>query len=153
MTVDFAFKRAPKVRVASVRWAGSYQEKRIRSEWENLAAWAKARGLRTGRWYFTEIEEGPRYTFEVAIEVKGPAKGDRKVHMRTYPASSIASVTFNPDQVSARVIYHGLSDWLRWQKKDKTIKGSRAWRETYSGNPWKDAKAWAKTEIQVVVSK
>lgn len=153
MVVDFAFKRAPKYRVASVRFVGTYQESRIRKEWDGLAAWAKAHGVRTGKWFFSEDGAGPRYRFEVAVEVKGAAKSGGKVRIRTLPASPIATVTFNPEAVSARVIYHGLSDWLRWRKKDKTIKGTRRWREVYSGNPWKDAKAWSKAEIQVLVSK
>lgn len=153
MTVDFALKRAPKYRVASVRWTGPYQEGRVRSEWEKLAKWAKARGLRTGRWFFSEDGSGPRYRFEVAVEVRGDAKAEGKVRLRTLPASPIATVTFNPDEVSARVIYHGLNDWLRWQKKEKTIKRVRTYREVYSANPWKDAKAWSKAEIQVLVSK
>ncbi len=153
MAVDFAIKRAPAYRVASVRFTGPYQEKKIQSEWEGIARWAKDRGLRTGKWFFIEEDDGPRYKFEVAIEVRGKAKGDRKVRMRTYAASPIAAVTFDPDVVSARVVYHGLSDWLRWRKKDKTIKRARTWREVYAGNPWKDAKAWSHAEIQVTVSK
>ena len=153
MTVDFAMKRAPAYRVASVRFTGPYEEKRIRSEWEGVARWAKARGLRTGKWFFTEDGTGPRYKFEVAVEVRGQAKGDRKVRLRTFPASPIATVTFDPEVVSARLVYHGLSDWLRWRKKDKSIKRARTWREVYPGNPWKDAKAWSHAEIQVTVSK
>src|SRR5512136_759471 len=61
MVVDFALKRAPKYRVASVRFVGTYQEKRIRSEWEGLAKWAKSKGLRTGKWFFSEDGMGPRY--------------------------------------------------------------------------------------------
>lgn len=153
MAVDFALKRAPAYRVATVRFTGPYKESRIRSEWENIAKWAKARGLRTGKWFFSEDEAGPRYVFTVAIEVRGKAKSDGKVRLRTLPATAIASVTFDPDDVEPRVIYHGLSDWLRWRKKDRTIKGTRTWREVYSGNPWTDAKAWARTEIQVAVTK
>ncbi len=153
MAVDFAIKRAPAFRVASIRFTGPYQEKRIRSEWESIAGWAKSHGLRTGKWFFIEEDDGPRYKFEVAIEVRGKAKGDRKVHLRTFPASPIASVTFDPDVVAARVVYHGLSDWLRWRKKGKTIKRARTWREVYNGNPWKDARAWSHAEIQVTVSK
>ncbi len=153
MTVDFAMKRAPKYRVASIRWVGPYQESRLRSEWDAIAKWAKAKGLRTGKWFFSEDGSGPRYKFEVAIEVSGKAKSEGRIHLRTLPASPIATVTFNPEEVSARVIYHGLNDWLRWRKKDKTIKRVRTYREVYSGNPWKDAKAWSKAEIQVLVSK
>ncbi len=153
MVVDFVIGRAQKYRVASIRFVGPYKESRIRSEWEGIARWAKAKGLRTGKWFFSEDGSGPRYRFEVAIEVRGPGKSDGKVKIRTLPASPIASVTFNPEQVSPRVIYHGLNDWLRWQKKDKKIKRARSYRETYSGNPWTDAKAWSHTEIQVLVSK
>ncbi len=153
MTVDFAIKRAPKYHVASIRWTGAYQEGRIRSEWDALAKWAKSKGLRTGKWFFLEDGSGPKYRFEVALEVKGKAKSEGKIHLRTFAASPIATVTFDPDAVSARVIYHGLNDWLRWQKKEKTIKRVRSYREVYSGNPWKDAKAWSKAEIQVLVSR
>ncbi len=153
MVVDFGFKRAPKYRVASVRFTGPYQESRIRSEWEGIAKWAQAQGLRTGKWFFSEDGSGPRYRFEVAIEVRGKAKSQGKIHLRTLAASPIASVAFDPEVVSARVVYHGLNDWLRWQKKEKTIKRTRTWREAYDGNPWKDAKAWSRAEIQVLVTK
>ncbi len=153
MTVDFAIKRAPKYRVASIRWVGPYQEGRIKSAWDALAKWAKAKGLKTGKWFFAEDGDGPRYKFEVAIEVRGTAKSEGKVHLRTFQASPIATVTFNPEEVSPRVIYHGLNDWLRWRKKDKTIKRVRTYREVYTGNPWTDAKAWARAEVQVLVSK
>lgn len=153
MVVDFALKRAPKYRVASVRFVAPYKEARIRSEWEGLAKWAKAKGVRTGKWFFSEDGAGPRYRFEVAIEVKSPAKSGGKVRIRTFPTSAVASVTFNPDAVSPRVIYHGLIDWLRHQKKEKAIKRVRTYREVYDGNPWTDAKAWSRTEIQVLVTK
>ena len=153
MVVDFILKRAPAYRVASVRFEGTYSEKRIRSEFQGIARWAKAKGLRTGHWFFLEDGSGPRYRFEVAIEVRGAAKSEGNVRIRTFPAAPIASVTFNPDEIAAHVVYHGLNDWLRWRKKDKTIKRARTWREVYTGNPWTDAKAWAHTEIQVVVSK
>ncbi len=153
IVVDFAIKRAPKYRVASVRWTGPYQESRIRREWDGIARWAKAQGARTGKWFFSEDGDGPRYRFEVAIEVRGNVKSSGHVRLRTFPASPVATVTFNPDQVSTRVIYHGISDWLRWRKKDKTIRRVRTYREVYDGNPWSDARAWAHTEIQVLVTK
>jgi hypothetical protein len=49
------------------------------------------------------------------------------------------------------VVYHGVTDWLRWRRKEKEIKGVGAYREVYQGNPWSDRKAWSHTEIQVVV--
>ncbi len=153
IAVDFSLKKAPKYRVASVRFVAAYNEGRIRREWEGIATWAKAKGLRTGKWFFSEDGSGPKYKFEVAVEVRGAAKSEGKIHLRTLPASPAASVTFNPDEVSARVVYHGISDWLRWQKKEKTIRRVRTYREVYDGNPWKDARAWSRTEIQVLVTK
>lgn len=153
IVVDFTLKRTPKYRVASVRFVGPYKESRIRAEWEGVAKWAKAKGLRTGKWFFSEGGAGPKYRFEVAVEVRGAAKSQGKIHLRTFPASHAASVTFNPDQVSPRVVYHGITDWLRWRKKDKTIKRARSYGEVYDGNPWTDSKAWSRTEVQVLVTK
>ena len=153
MAVDFAIKTTLKYRVVSVRFVGPFNERRIRSEWERLAKWAKTKRLNTGKWFFSEEDAGKAYRFDLSIEVRGRVKGEGKVRVRTFPASPIATVTFDPDVVAARVIYHGLSDWLRWRKKDKTIKRTRTWREVYSGNPWTDKKAWSHTEIQVLVSK
>jgi len=136
-----------------VRFVGAYQESRIRREWEGIARWAKAKGVRTGKWFFSEDGSGPKYRFEMAIEVRSPAKSEGKIHIRTLPASPAASVTFNPDEVSPRVVYHGLNDWLRWQKKEKAIRRVRTYREVYTANPWTDARAWSHTEIQVLVTK
>ncbi|MGC2033945.1 MAG: GyrI-like domain-containing protein [Thermoplasmata archaeon] len=148
MVVDFAFKRSPAFRVVSVRWNGPWKESKIRSELEQLARWAAQKHYRTGRWFF--FEPGSK-RFEVCIEVKGKARGEGRIHTRTLPASRIASVTFDPDVVSPRVVYHGVTDWLRWRRKEKEIKGVGAYREVYQGNPWTDRKAWSHTEIQVVV--
>lgn len=153
IVVDFSLKRTPQYRVASVRFVSPYKESRIRAEFDGLARWAKAKGLRTGKWFFSEEGAGPRYRFEVAIEVRGPAKSEGKIRIRTLPASATASVTFNPDEISPRVIYHGLADWLKWRKKERTIRRVRTYREVYTGNPWTDAKAWSRTEIQVLVTK
>src|SRR5437867_3231866 len=153
VAVDFAIKTTPKYRVVSVRFVGPFNERRIRSEWERLAKWAKTKRLNTGKWFFSEEDAGKAYRFDLSIEVRGHVKGEGKVRVRTFPASPIATVTFDPDVVAARVIYHGLSDWLRWRKKDKAIKRTRTWREVYSGNPWTDKRDWSHTEIQVLVSK
>jgi hypothetical protein len=60
-------------------------------------------------------------------------------------------VRFDPTVVSPRVVYHGLSDWLRWQRKEKKIRSVVSYREIYEGNPWKDKRAWSRTEVQFVV--
>ena len=131
-----------------VGWKGTWQENRVRREFESLAKWLESRGAKTGRWFF--FEPGPK-SFRVAIEVFGSLRGDGRVRMRSLPAAKVASVEFDPEQVSPRVVYHGVTDWLRWRKREHEIRSVGAYRETYSGNPWKDAKAWAHTEVQVVV--
>ena len=153
IVVDFTLKRVPSYRVASVRFVSPYRESRIRSEWEGLERWTKSQHLRTGKWIFSEEGEGPRYRFMVAVEIRGAAKSEGKVRVQTLPASWAASVIFNPDEVSPRVIYHGLTDWLRWRKKDKKVRRVRSYREVYDGNPWKSARAWSHTEVQVLVTK
>ncbi len=148
MTVDFVFKKAPKFRLITARWTGPWNEKRIQKEFEALAKWAAAHKIRTARWVF--MEPGDRQWL-VGLEVPASVTGDRTVKVRSFPAARVAQVQFDPDIVSARVIYHGVTDWLRWRKKDKEIRSVGVYREVYPGNPWRDKSAWAKTTIQVVV--
>jgi len=150
MVVDFVLKRAPRFRVAAIRWKGPYSEREIQRRFEQIEAWAKARGLRTGRWIFRE--PGSR-VWDTAIEVRGKARSQGRVKLRTLPAGTVASVRFDPNVVSPRVIYHGLSDWLRWRRKEKAIRTVVSYREVYEGNPWKDQHAWSRTEVQFVVRK
>ena len=93
--------------------------------------------------------------FEIGIEILGnrPARGGDGTSIKTLPASEVATVTFDPDIVSPRVIYHGLTDWLRWQRKEGKYKEAGPYREVYLGNPWASARAWAHTQIQVPVKK
>lgn len=148
MTVDFELKRVPKIRVASVSWTGPWREARIRKEFERVQKWAKSRGLRPGRWILNMPSEG---RFVAAVEVRAGGTGDRTVRLRTLPATRVACVCFDPKVVEARVVYHGLTDWLRWRKKDHTIRAVGPYREVYRGNPWTDAQAWANVEVQAVV--
>jgi effector-binding domain-containing protein len=150
MVVDFKFKRAPRYRVAAISWKGPWNERRIRAQFGRISAWARGSGLRTGKWIFRE--PGAR-RWEVGIEVRGSARGQGDIRLRTFPASTVASVTFDPDVVSPAVVYHGVSDWLRWRKRDRTIKSVGSYRELYEGDPWRDAKVWSRTEIQVTVRK
>lgn len=150
MTVDFGFKRAPSYRLATLSRTGGWDEKKLRGQFRALVDWAKKKRLRTGRWFFLE----PNYrTFIAGIEVKGNVKGGGRIRMRTLPASTVAYVVFDPEELSPRVVYHGLTDWLRWRKKEKEIKSVGASRELYTGDPWASATAWAKTEVQFVVKK
>ncbi len=150
MTVDFSYKRAPSYRVATLTRHGGWDEKKLRGQFQTLVQWAKKQHLRTGRWLFFEPN---MKTFIAALEINGKAKGSGRIRLRTIPAASVASVTFNPDEVSSRIVYHGLSDWLRWQKKQKEIQRVLSAREVYSGDPWSGPKVWAHTEIQFVVKK
>lgn len=148
MTVDFAFGRCPAMKVASLSWSGPWNERKIRSQFERVERAILAAGGRPGRWVFRE--PGNR-RWEVAIELKGKTGPIRGVRPKTLRASAVARVVFDPDQVSPRVIYHGLTDWLRWRRRDKEIRSVGDYREVYRANPWRNARAWAETEIQVVV--
>jgi hypothetical protein len=148
MTVDFKFRRAPAYRVAYVAWKGPWSDARIRAKFYGVARWARAHGLRTGKWVFLEPRER---SFLVGIEVRGKAPSDTAVRIRTYPSARVASVVFDPDVVSPRVVYHGVTDWLRWRKKEREIRSAGQYREVYAGDPWRDKKAFARTEVQVVV--
>jgi hypothetical protein len=148
MVVDFQLKKVPELRVALVAWEGPYQESRIRREFESIARWLKERHVRSGRWVFSEAGER---SFKVAIEVFRPIRGEGRIHVRTLSAGRVASIEFDPDLVSPRVIYHGLMDWLRWRRREHAIRSVGSYREVYSSNPWRDARAWAHTEVQVVV--
>ena len=148
MVVDFRFRKVPAMRIVSFRWSGPWKETRVHAEFLRVEKWARAHGLRPGRWVFLEPKER---TYEVAVEVRGRARSADGFKARTLPATRVASVEFDPDLLSPRVVYHGITDWLRWRRKEKEIRGTGAYREVYSGDPWKNAKAWAHTEVQVVV--
>ena len=148
VTVDFAIRKSPAYRVAGIAWKGSWSEAKIRSNFARLEKWAKANHLRTGKWFFRE--PNPR-SFEVLIEVRGAARSAGGIRVRKFPAARVAAVTFDPEVVSPRVIYHGIYDWLRWQRKEKTIRSVGDYREVYTADPWRSAKAWAHTTIEVVV--
>jgi len=148
MTVDFVIKRAPAYRVASIRWKGPWSDAGIHRKFRAVLAWARARHLPTGRWIFREPAER---TWEVAVEVRGAARSEGAVRVHTYPRSRVASVVFDPKVVSPAVVYHGLNDWLRWRRKDRTIRSAGDYREVYLDDPWRNPKAFARTEVQVVV--
>lgn len=150
MVVDFELKRAPSFRVASIVRVGPWKEDNLRTEFGELVRWAKRQKLRTGRWIFLERSDD---RWESCLEYRGRAIAEGRIRLKTLPATSVASVTFDPDRVSPRVIYHGLRDWTRWRKKDRTIKAVTTVREVYSGDPWKDRSAWAHCEVQFLVRK
>lgn len=159
MTVDFEIRKVPEYRLATRTMKGSWPgDKALRFEFERIQIWANKKGIKTGRWVFREFgeyDEPSKMRFEVGIEIrgKGPMRGDNGVSIKTLPASAVAVVTFDPEVISPRVIYHGLTDWLRWQKKERKYEEAGAYREVYEGNPWSDTVAWAHTQVQVPVKK
>lgn len=148
MTVRFELKRAPSYRVAALRWTGPWSDAQIRRKFGALVRWADHQELRTGKWIFREPAER---TWEVALEIRGRARSEGEVRVRTYRGGTVARVVFDPKIVAPEVVYHGLSDWLRWRRKDGTIRSVGDYREVYRGDPWRDADALARTEVQFVV--
>ncbi|MGI0070634.1 MAG: GyrI-like domain-containing protein [Thermoplasmata archaeon] len=148
MVVDFQIKKAPRYRVASIAWTGPWNERRIRAQFDRIRRWASRSGLRTGKWVFRE--PGSR-EWEVSIEVSGNGRPEEPIRIRTIPAATVASVVFDPTVVSPAVVYHGVADWVRWRKRDKTIRSCGSYREVYDGDPWRDPKAWSRTDVQIVV--
>ncbi len=148
MAIDFELKRAPAYRVAAIRWTGPWSDASIHRQFERIVKWADAHRLRTGKWIFREPAER---TWEVAVEVRGRARSEGGIRMKTYPAASVACVVYDPKVVASPLVYHGLADWLRWRRRDGTIRSVGDYREVYRGDPWRDARAFARTEVQFVV--
>ncbi|MCI4365003.1 MAG: GyrI-like domain-containing protein [Thermoplasmata archaeon] len=148
MVVEFEFKKTPAYRVASIKWKGPWKDATIRQNFEKVAKWAKSNGYQPGLWIFRE--PGTR-TWETGVVVNGRARSEGKVRVRTLAATRVASVVFDPEVVSPSVVYHGLTDWLRWRKKDKEIRRVVSYREVYRGNPWTDKSALAHTDVQFTV--
>lgn len=158
MTVDFGMRKAPEYRIATRTLTGAWPgDKALRAEFERVQAWARARGLLTGKWFFREFGDDKtpdsKWRWEMGMEIRGtkPVRGGKGVVMKTLPSSTVAMVTFDPDKVSPRVIYHGITDWLREREKAGEYKESGPYREVYLGDPWRSKRAWANTQVQVPV--
>jgi hypothetical protein len=148
VVVEFAKGKAAGFRAVTATWKGPWKEARVRKEFEQLAKWASAHGVRTGRWYFGGRSEN---AWRVAIEVKGKVRGADGVHVKEFPATEVVRVKFDPDEVSPMVVYHGLNDYLRARRKDKSIKSVGWYREVYEANPWSNAKAWSNLTVEATV--
>ncbi len=160
MPVALTTKKTPEYRLATMTLKGPWPgDKEIRAEFEKLHAWAKAKGVKTGKWFFTELgqdePQASKRRYEVGIEVrsKGPLRGGKGVSMKSLPAATVASVTFDPDQVSPDVVYYAMMGWLEWGDKKKVYRASGPFREVYTGNPWSSKSAWARTQVQVPLRK
>ncbi len=154
MLVDFKLKRAPPYKVAWLAEEKAYSDRAIRASFSRVAQWAASKGYSTGKWLFIEqYEEGGTLRWNACIEVKCNAKGEGGIGVKTIKSSDVVSVSFNPDEVSSRLVYHGINDWVRWRKKEGTISRSGRFREVYPGDPWKDASAWSNVEVQLTIEK
>jgi effector-binding domain-containing protein len=158
LTVDFAIKRFYGCTVAAIKYVGGWKgDDMLRGEFKVIQTWAKDKGIKTGRWFFAELD-GPevpdsKRRWEASIEVKGKARSKGNIKLRSLPPTTVAFVKFDPDKVSARLVYHGLESWLSWKKKEHRYKEAGTWREVYNGDPWTNTRAWANTEVQVPVKK
>ena len=160
MYVDFKIKKFSGCRAASVTYVGPYRDggDMMRYEFNQIVKWARKKGVRTGRWFFADLD-GPvvpdkKRRWEAAIEVKGAkAEAQGGIRFREFPDQLVASVTFDPEKVSPRIVYYGLEGWLEQRKKDREYKSAGPPREVYTGDPWRSARAWANVEVQVPVKK
>jgi effector-binding domain-containing protein len=146
--VDFVLKRVASVKVASIVRVGPWFEENLRAEFRELVRWAARQNVRCGRWIFFH-RGGHRW--EACLEYFGEAAADGRIHLKTLPAGRVASVIFDPDALSSRVVYHGLHDWTRERRKDGQIRSVGGSRELYSGDPWSDRSAWSRCEVQFLV--
>jgi effector-binding domain-containing protein len=134
---------------------GSYERNMLRSEFSQLVKWANKRKLRTGKWmmYFLDEPGGRRpankLRSEACLQINANAKSEGKIKVKKLPAQKVASVTFNPDKVSPRLVYSGIYGWLTYAGFKDTGPG----RELYIGNPWRNNRAWANAEVQVPVKR
>jgi hypothetical protein len=136
-------------------------ENNLRPEFRILVGWARKNKVKTGKWLFRELD-GPetassKRRWEACLEVPRSAakkiQSEDGISFKRLAPQLVASVTFDPDKFSGRLVYHGLECWLDWRTKFRELKEAGPTREIYLDNPWTSAKAWANTEVQVPVSK
>jgi effector-binding domain-containing protein len=151
MKVEFKVKTAPSYKVAYILHIGPYHDHDMwRPEINQLERWAQKRKLRTGKRIMFFLDKWSKRTEKrrrsvACIEIKGKAKPEGKITMMKIPKQKVVSVMFDPDQVSADVVYYGLEAWLEYCPYKQAARS----RELYNGNPWTNPRAWANCEIQV----
>ncbi len=79
------------------------------------------------------------------IEIKGKARPEGKIELMKIPRQKVVSVIFDPDKVSADLVYYGLEAWLEYCPYKQASRS----REVYNGSPWTNPHAWANCEVQV----
>ena len=155
MIVDIKVKTAPQYKVAYITRTGPYSGQNMwRAELSQLLRWARKKKLRTGKWimyYIDEWGERPERQRRSAacLEIKGKAEPEGKIKIMRLPRQKVASVTFNPDKIADRLVYHGIEGWLQYAP----FKAAGPSREVYIGSPWTNRRAWANAEVQVPIRK
>jgi len=155
LKVDFKVRIAPSYRVAYIiRYGGYSGGNTWRSELGQLERWAKKKKLRTGKrimYFIDRWGEKPQKQRRsvAALEIRGKAKPEGKIQIMKIPKQKIVGVVFDPDSVSANLVYDGIEGWLEYS----AYKQSGRSREVYNGNPWTNPKAWANCEVQVPIKR
>ena len=155
MFVDIRVKTAPSYRVAYIIRVGPYSGQNMwRAEFNQLVRWARKNNLRTGKWIMYFIDEWgtkpDRQRRSVAcLEIRGRAEPEGKIKIMTLPRQKVAAVTFNPDQISDGLVYHGIEGWLQY----RPFKEAGPSREVYVASPWTSRRAWANAEVQVPIKR
>jgi DNA gyrase inhibitor GyrI len=160
MVVDIVVKRDRSYPVIVKGKVGPYVgDNNLRPQFRELVRWAKKNRVETGKWLMVELD-GPetpseKRRWEACLEVKGKlkVKPEGDISFRKIPPQLVASVTFDPDKFSSRLVYHGLESWLEWRTKYGELKEIGPTREVYLADPWTNPKAWANAEVQVPVEK
>jgi len=155
MVVDLKVKKVPAYTVASIIHYGPHEPNMFRNQFNLLVRYAKRNTLRTGKWIMRWLDEpgkkpANKIRSEACLEIKGAAKAEGKIKIKKFPKHSVVSVVFDPEKVSAHLVYCGIYGWLRYSDFEATDSPAR---EVYSGNPWTNPHAWANAEVQVPIKR
>ena len=155
MVVDIKVKQVPGCTVASLIHFGPHGPNLFRAEFDHLVKWAKKNKLRTGKWIMRWLDEpegklASKVRSEACLEIKGKARLEGKIKIKKLSKHTVASVVFNPEKVSSRLVYSGIYGWLRYSDFQATRSPAR---EVYAANPWTNSRAWANAEVQVPIKR
>ncbi len=163
MVVDIVLKREPAYRVISKSYTGPYTgDNMLRPEFDYLSKWLHQKPIRSGKWLRIELDKyevgAPSNTQRrwwacIELKKKISTKPTSDVEFKVIPATYVASVTFDPNMFSSRLVYHGLECWLDWRTKFGEYEEAGPTREVYPGNPWTDKNAKKHIELQVPIRK
>lgn len=129
MVVDIVVKRDRGYNVIVKGKVGPYSgDNNLRPEFRELVRWARKNKISTRCWLFYELD-GPetppnQRRWEACLEIKdvlGKKEDElpQGVSFRKIPSQLVASVMFDPDKFSSRLVYHGLECWLEWRAKNR----------------------------------